>query len=290
MSYVKNGFRFGGPLTPVVKLLLILNSGLFVTQLVSAQFYPDYIETIFGLSYFGFFSHHYYWQIFTYMFLHGGWLHIIFNLLSLWMFGGDIEQRWGSKRFISYYIICGIGAGVFISIVNAYMTAKNPALAFVPTIGASGALYALLLAYGMTWPNREVLLYFLFPVKMKYLLIGFGLLEFFGTLNSIRGVEGNISHIGHVGGLVSGFILVMIYRKRQLKYSSSGNIFSRIWRKIRNRRKLNVINTRIRAKETIDRLLDKIAREGMSSLSSSERKELEHARKHYYPDNNDIIH
>jgi len=100
MTYVKNGFRFGGPLTPVVKFLLILNSGLFIAQLVFSQFNPDYIEALFGLSYFGFFSSHHYWQILTYMFLHGGWLHIIFNLLSLWMFGGDLEQSRGSKRFL----------------------------------------------------------------------------------------------------------------------------------------------------------------------------------------------
>ncbi|HEY1407238.1 MAG TPA: rhomboid family intramembrane serine protease [Spirochaetota bacterium] len=285
-----SGFRIGGPLTPAVKFLLICNFAIFIIQQIVALFSPELIDSLFGLSYYGIAQHHFFWQIFTYMFLHGGWIHIFFNLFSLWVFGGDLEQLWGSRRFISYYLFAGVGAGIFITLMNVFMTTRNPALGFVPTVGASGAIYALLLAYGMIWPNREVLVYFLFPVKIKYLLIFFGLIEFFGTLNSIRGVEGNISHIGHIGGLFTGFIILMAYRRKHPAYRSSSSLFSFVARKIRNRRKQKLITTRIQAKETIDRLLDKIAKQGMSSLSHAEKKELEWARKYYYPSEDEIIH
>lgn len=284
MSYQKTGFRIGGPLTLVVKSLIIINVIIFLAQEFAPTSYSEVFTVLFGLCPNTFISHHFYWQIFTYMFLHGGWAHILFNMLSLWMFGGDLEQKWGSRRFLFYYLTSGIGAGFFILLLNNFNAPDSN------TIGASGAIYGLLLAYGITWPNREVLLYFLFPVKIKYLLIVFGLLEFYFTFSSLNSSDGNISHIGHVGGIITGLVLVMIYRRNSVTVHSSGNVLSRIMRKIRNRRKLKVINTRIHAKETIDRLLDKIASEGMASLTSSEKKELERARKNYYPGDNDIIH
>jgi len=286
------GFRFGGPLTQTVKKLLIINGGIFLFQQFCNLFFPGVIENFFGLSQTGLISNFMIWQIFTYMFLHGGWFHIIFNLLVLWMFGGDLEDRWGKNLFLHYYIFSGVGAGVFIAIIN-YILYSNYGLS-PPTIGASGAIFGILLAYALTWPNREVLLYFLIPVKVKYLIIGLGVMEFFGTLSTVSGSGGNISHIGHLGGIISGYIYIVYKSKKQ----SSENLFSKgistyFNQKLKDKRikkKQKEIETRIKAKKIIDNLLEKIARDGMSSLSPNERRNLEWARKHYYPENGDIVH
>lgn len=281
----RTNIRFGGPLTQTVKLLLITNGIIFIIQQIAALFIPGHIEYFFGLSYKGLFVDGNYWQIFTYMVLHGSWFHILFNMLSIWMFAGEIELVLGQKKFILFYILSGLGAGLFISIMNyfafsAYML--NPV-----TIGASGAIYALFLAYGITWPEREVLIYFLFPVKIKYLLIVFGLIEFFGTLSSAMGSGGNISHIGHLGGLVFGFFIFKILSGQTGK---STGFFDQILKRRRLEKKQKSINERIKAKEIIDTLLVKIAKNGIASLSPEERKMLDWARKNYYPDNNETVH
>jgi membrane associated rhomboid family serine protease len=285
-------FRFGGPITPVVKKLMIINGAIFLLQLLVGIFAPGRIEYFFGLHHVGLLHQFMLWQPLTYMFLHGSFLHIFFNLFALWMFAGELELRWGSKTFLRYYIFSGIGAGIFIAIMNYIIFINNNATPI--TIGASGALYAILLAYGLTWPNREVLLYFLFPIKMKYLVIIFGAIEFFGTISSAHGSGGNISHIGHLGGLISGFIYIM-YKVRispvsRKKPGRGEGAVGDYLKKSRLKKKQEEIETRIQAKMIIDRLLEKIAREGMSSLTPKERKELEWARRHYYPDNSTTIH
>ncbi len=276
-------------MTPAVKQLMILNGSVFILQQIAGLFSPNMLEAIFGLSHGGFVGSFMLWQPVSYMFLHGGWLHIFFNLLGLWMFGGELEQIWGKNRFFRYYILSGIGAGLFIAIMNYYVALKFGTSAV--TIGASGAIYAILLAYGLTWPNREVLLYFLFPIKIKYLLIAFGLMEFFGTLSSAAGTGGNISHIGHVGGLITGFILYRSFMKSKGKSNVVKlSFFKRITKGFRLKQKKKQIDTRIEAKKIIDEILGKIARSGMSSLTPEEKKKLEWARKHYYPSNEDVLH
>jgi membrane associated rhomboid family serine protease len=285
--------RIGGPLTPVVKKLLIINGAIFITQQIAGLFYPGAMEQFFGLHHLGLTQEFKFWQILTYMFLHGGWFHILFNLLGLWMFAGELEQIWGRSLFLRYYMFCGIGAGLFIALMNYIMYARyqiNPV-----TLGASGAIYGILLAYGWTWPNRQVLLYFVIPIKVKYLVVIFGLIEFFGTLSTATGTGGNISHIGHLGGLVSGLIFMIVRMRKTgtIQKDSSGmkdNIVSRIMKKRRLIKKKKEIETRIQAKKIIDELLEKIARQGMSSLTQKEKTDLEWARKHYYPDNDEIIH
>jgi len=220
------------------------------------------------------------------MFLHGNFFHIFFNMFALWMFGSDLEELFGGKNFTRFYIYSGIVAGLCIAIMNWYIFNQHE---FNPTtIGASGAIYALLLAYGMIWPNREVFLYFLFPIKMKYLVLIFGAIEFFGTLASASGAGGNISHIGHLGGLITGFILLK--SKFWYQKTASFNPFSSFFRNYRLAKHRKRIEDRIKAKEIIDTLLDKITRYGFGSLTPEEKRQLEWARKHYYPDNNDIIH
>jgi membrane associated rhomboid family serine protease len=285
--------RIGGPMTPVVKRLIILNGAIFLFQQIMGLFYPNVIESIFGLHHVGFVQEFKLWQVITYMFLHGGWFHILFNLLSLWMFAGELEELWGSVLFLRYYLITGIGAGLCIALMNYYIYEQYHADPL--TIGASGAIYGILLAYGLTWPNRQVMLYFIIPVKIKYLVAIFGLIEFFGTLSTAAGTGGNISHIGHMGGLVTGLIYLLLLMKRtstgeHTEKKRGDNFISRALKKTRIEKKKKEIEKRIQAKKIIDELLEKIARHGMSSLSSQEKKNLEWARKNYYPDQDEILH
>lgn len=288
--YQRNvSFRFGGPVTPAVKKLMIINAAVFILQQLAGIFSPGYMESVFGLSHAGFAYSFMIWQPFTYMFLHGGWLHIIFNLVALWMFAGEVENLLGEKRFLRFYLLSGFGAGIFIAMMNYYVF-TNYGTAPV-TIGASGAIYAILLAYGITWPNREVLLYFILPVKIKYLLIAFGLMEFFGTLSTAAGSGGGISNIGHLGGLISGFFLFRSMRSGGISGTAGKkNILSEMEKKRRLKKKQDEINTRIQAKKIIDESLEKIAKSGMSSLSPDEKKKLEWARRHFYPSDNETMH
>jgi membrane associated rhomboid family serine protease len=285
-------FRFGGPITEIVKKLLIINAGIFLLQHILDLFLAGAFEHIFGLNHVGLLDEFKIWQLFTYMFLHGNLLHLFFNLLALWMFGGELEQRWGKKIFLQYYIFCGVGAGFFIAVMNFIVFTQygyNPI-----TIGASGAIYGILLAYGMTWPNREVLLYFLFPIKIKYLVIAFGLMEFLGTISSATGAGGTVSHIGHIGGLISGFIFIIYKRKKSRKNDSNNasksSKLNQFLMQERLKKKQQEIDKRIQAKNIIDTLLEKIAKGGMSSLTHKEKSDLEWARKHYYPNEEDIVH
>lgn len=297
MNSRRISIRIGGPLTPVVRNLLLANGILFIIQQVFGFFKPSYLEMIFGLSHAGLVQEFMLWQPLTYMFFHADWLHLLFNMLSLWMFAGELEQAWGSRRFLRFYVYSGTGAGLCIAAMNYFTFIRFGISPY--TIGSSGAIYAIFLAYALLWPHREVYLYFILPVKVRTLLIIFGLIEFLGTLGSALGHGGGVSHIGHVGGIFCGYLLLRLNseygyvssKSRQSSGFSSGKGFITSWlKKYRLRNKRSQIETRIRAKKIIDETLAKIAREGMNSLSSEEKKNLEWARKNYYPDNNQTLH
>lgn len=154
----------------------------------------------------------YLWQLATYMFLHGNFAHIFFNMYALLIFGVPIEQEWGSKRFLLYYFFTGAGAGLTIFTINFFFPGPGY---FYPTIGASGAVFGLLLAFGFLYPNAELLLFFFIPIKAKYLVVLYGLLELFLELS---GSAGNISHIGHLGGLFFGLMYFIFFRKHALSF------------------------------------------------------------------------
>ncbi len=283
--------RFGGPLTPMVLRIMIANGAVFffvtVLSLISASTGRALIHS-FALSHIGLVHEFKIWQLFTYMFLHVDFFHIFMNLFGLWMFSGDLEEQWGSATFFKFYIFSGIGAGICIAFMNVIIYDSygiNPL-----TMGASGALYAVLLAYGLTWPNREVLLWFVLPVKMKYLVIFFGLIEFFGSLNMAAGVGGNVSHIGHLGGILAGFLYLKYLMNRRNATNRRTGFFAEIMRKRKIEQTKKRIEKRNEAKRIIDELLEKIARQGMSSLTSEERKKLDWARKHYFPDRDETMH
>jgi membrane associated rhomboid family serine protease len=186
--YNQSGF---GMMTPAVKNLLLANVTVFLVQMLAPALVPIY--------YFGLVptlvTHHFFiWQLVTYMFLHGGFGHIFFNMFALWMFGVELERTWGTKEFLKFYFLTGIAAGISTTIFNW----NSP----IPTIGASGAIYGILAAYALFFPDRYVYLYFLFPIKMKYLALILGAFEF---LSAYSQSNTGIAHIAHLGGMVVGF-------------------------------------------------------------------------------------
>ena len=181
----------GGAVTPVVKFLLIVNVVVFFLQL----FLPSEVLVWFGLVPYLVWHHFYLWQVFTYQFLHGGLGHIIINMLGLWMFGCDLERRWGSDFFLRYYFVSVLGGGILNAILLPSQT--------VPSIGASAGVYGILLAYGLIYPNRIVYVYFLFPIKMKYLVIFMGLISLY---SSLAATQGGIAHLAHLGGMAFGYL------------------------------------------------------------------------------------
>ena len=195
MTYYRYRFSFGYGLTPIIKNLMIIMGAVFLLQM----FVSGWIDLYFGLVPILVWKKYFLWQLLTYMFLHGGFSHILFNLLALWMFGGELENYWGSKRFLFYFLFCGIGAGICTVVFTPYQ--------FIPVIGASGAIYGMLLAFGWLFPNRLIYIYFLFPIPAKYFVIIFGLIELFA---SMEGTRGGVAHLTHLGGLLFG-LLYMLY-------------------------------------------------------------------------------
>ena len=199
--YSYQRFFFGGPLTPVVKSILIACGATFILQHLAGE----RMLFIFGLIPRMVWNDFFLWQLVSYIFLHGDIFHLLFNLLALYMFGCELERLWGSRFFLKYFFITGIGAGI----CTVFFT---PSL-LIPTIGASGAVFGILLAYALYYPNQIVYLNFLFPIKIKYLVLIYGLLTFYFSLS---GTGGNIAHIAHLGGMGFGFFYLNFYSFKHL--------------------------------------------------------------------------
>ncbi len=203
--YERGGFSVGGSLSTMVRLLIAWNVIFFLIQILAGRFVrglDGLIVTYLGLTPALVTGHGWIWQLATYMFLHGGFFHILLNMLALWMFGSELEYLWGSKRFLQYYFITGIGAAITNTLVQPH--------SMIPIIGASGAIYGLLLAYGMYFPERRIYLYFLFPIPAKYFVIIFGGLEF---LEAFSRSHDGVAHIAHLGGILFGFLYLRLYRR-----------------------------------------------------------------------------
>tara|TARA_B100000902_G_scaffold400026_1_gene474721 strand:+ start:500 stop:1096 length:597 start_codon:yes stop_codon:yes gene_type:complete len=184
-------------LPDVVKNLLIINILLFIAQ----QSFPNYLEYHLGLHSFN--SNHFnLYQVITYGFLHGDISHLIFNMFPLYMFGRVLENTWGSKRFLNFYLLTAIGAGIVQLITSD----------FGLTIGASGAVFGLLAGFGMLFPNTKLFLLIPpVPIKAKYFVIGYAILE---LIAGVRAVEGdNIAHFAHLGGAIVGYIIIKYWQK-----------------------------------------------------------------------------
>jgi membrane associated rhomboid family serine protease len=188
-------YTFGGPATRAVKTIIVANIAVYVLQVFARFLGTPFFEIYFGLIPANVTHGFMIWQFATYMFLHGGVFHILFNMLMLYMFGNDLERQWGSRRFVRYYFVTGIGAGICSWAVGMNSTSI--------TIGASGAIYALLLAYGLTYPNRIVYFSFLFPIRVKWMVLIMGGIAF---LSSIGGSSDGIAHVAHLGGMLAGYL------------------------------------------------------------------------------------
>ncbi|MBO6576973.1 MAG: rhomboid family intramembrane serine protease [Rhodothermales bacterium] len=193
---------------PVIKNLLIINGLVFLAQFVPST---NYLLTnwfaLWPLDFSGTprlpgSGQFWPWQLLTYGFLHAGVTHILFNMFGLWMFGVQLENAWGSNRFLVFYVVSVVGAGL---IQLAVVTFSGE---FYPTVGASGGVFGLLMAFGMMFPNQPIYLYFLFPIPAKYFVILFGILELY------LGVQGgtNIANFAHLGGMLFAFLLIQYWR------------------------------------------------------------------------------
>src|SRR5215469_2417988 len=201
-----------GYLTPGVKWLLISNTAMFLLTYLGGPAVSNQATLLLGLRAEAVVHILMVWQVVTYMFLHAGITHILFNMLALWMFGMTLEQDWGTRRFLKYYFLCGIGAGICDVAVNAMIGNWS-----THTIGASGAIFGLLMAFGVLYPNTTVLFMFIFPMKAKYMVMIVGAIAFLGALN----VNSGVSNIAHLGGMAFGYAyLRMRFFKLDLGYFS----------------------------------------------------------------------
>jgi len=276
MAYASRSFGFGfsGMLTPVVKRLLIANVAVYFVTLIVGQG--------FMVEWFGFHPSRIVfrpWGAVTYMFLHGDLMHLAVNMLVLFFFGPPLESRWGEREFVRFYVICGLG-GVALSYL------------FLPAsvIGASAAMYGLMLAFAMNWPEVPIYVWGIFPVKAKYLV---GFLFVLTLLSAAQGSGGNVAHFAHLGGLLAGLIYLKAdwrprHHLRQAKRAAS------------RKRRLAIVpgkededegaaggeSTRHPGEESalydrVDAVLDKISAEGMSSLTSEELELLDQVSKRH---------
>ena len=293
----------------ITKNLLIINVLAFAAYYVLKMQGID-LNDILGLHFF-LASDFKIYQLLTYMFMHGGLEHLFFNMFALWMFGSVIERVWGPKKFLFYYIVCGIGAGVAQEVVQyaTYMYEDMGAYQYVnvngvqvttdayinlwTTIGASGAVYGILLAFGMIFPNERLFIIpFPFPIKAKWLIVGYIAIELFSAMS---GPGDGVAHMAHLGGMLFGFLLIRYWQKhpdssQRFGRSKGQEFFDQLKQKYEARQ-----GTRMKAEHTadprresdeeynarkrqnqeeVDAILDKIRKSGYDSLTKEEKKKL----------------
>lgn len=294
MSYYRPGFLGGFSFfPPVIKALLISNIAIWLLlDLLLSRF------TVSGVPIFALFSEYlalwpigmnfYPWQLLTYMFMHGGFWHLFFNMLALWMFGMELENTWGSRRFILFYLTCGLGAGIANLFVAPLLGPAGP------TVGASGAVFGVLIAFGMLFPDRPIYIYFLLPIKAKYFVaIYIGLELFYG----VTGTTDGVAHFAHLGGAAVGFVYLLadmnLIPVRRWWSQLQGGLrratpSGKKWppREEIHDARFYDINTGKRLhddrdvnQEVIDAILDKISKGGYQSLTEEEKRILNEASR-----------
>lgn len=287
------GFSF---FPPAIKTLLIINVliylfvNLFISNLklgtvnIGAAFFKLFaLQPIFSGTKSLYSGPFFPWQLFTYMFLHGDFTHIFFNMFALWMFGVELENLWGTKRFLFYYFLCGLGAAV----ANLFIA---PLFSTVgPTIGASGAVYGILVAFGYLFPNRYIYIYFMIPLKAKYLVVLYMLLELFAVASQSNT---GIAHFAHLGGAVVGFIYLVSTFNRRLRIfdssrftksfsdrsstytpppDTSANIYDAEYTEVDNY-KSDYDRQMAELRRKVDSILDKLGKYGYDSLTDEEKR------------------
>lgn len=291
----------------ITKNLLIINVLAFFATWVFEKQGLDLTAT-FGLHFFMATDFSFY-QLVTYLFMHGSFMHLFFNMFAVWMFGTVMERVWGPKRFLIYYLVCGIGAGIiqegvqYINYANENLAAYDfvmtssgritteAYLNLWTTVGSSGAVYAILLAFGMTFPNeRMFIIPFPFPIKAKWLIGGYIVIEVWSALNT---PGDGIAHMAHLGGMLFGFLLIRYWRKHpniEQRFNGQNGFFQQMKKQYENKRR-NTFHYQPstetprweehKEKEEdsarqaeIDAILDKIRKSGYDSLTKEEKKKL----------------
>lgn len=203
------------------------------------------------------------WQFVTYIFIHGNFLHILFNMYTLFICGMPVEHAWGGRRFLFYYLFTGIGAGLTIFVINWLVGGP---MYESPTIGASGAVFGILLAFGMLYPNVEILVFFVLPMKAKYFVVILGLIELYTLFQA--GFASPISHTGHLGGILFGLIYFAVIRKHDIKFKSK-LIKARLKREF-DRRELKAEGSGDAGHQQLLQILRKVKASGADSLTDDE--------------------
>jgi len=242
--------------TDAIKTLISVNFAIFILQSISSS------ETMF-FSNFGLvpklvWSQLKIWQPITYMFFHGDIWHVLINMFVLWMFGSELERAWGKKNFLRFYFITGVGSGLGTMLFGLQ--------SMVPIVGASGAVYGVLLAYGVMFPNRTVYLYGIIPIKSIWFVIGIGVIAFFSSFNNFT----NISHLTHLFGMIIGYI----YLKRPVHFRT---LWFSVFKKVleyKIQKQETKLSHSIEMERDLNSILDKINREGFKSLTEEEEERL----------------
>ncbi|HXT69765.1 MAG TPA: rhomboid family intramembrane serine protease [Vicinamibacterales bacterium] len=225
-----------GPMTPAVKAIVIANVAVFLACFFMVSFaHSELISDVLGLSPSAVFEGGQVWRLVTYMFVHDatGFMHILFNMLALWMFGVDLERRWGTRGFVKYYAVTGIGAGVCTALVALLPYAVTRDIYTHVTIGASGAIYGLLFAWALLFPHRNMLFMFIFPLPAR---VAASLMGGMAFLAAITGTNGSVAEATHLAGLVVGWLYLS--GPTSLKLSVQYRLTK--WRMDRMRKKFNV--------------------------------------------------
>ena len=276
-------------LPPITKNLLIINVLMYVASWVLPRYGFD-LNRLLGLHFFmaSDFRLH---QFFTYLFMHGSIEHLFFNMFALWMFGGIMEQVFGQKRFLIYYLVCGVGAGVMQELVQfIHYTAILSEIGAVPahqladalnvwnTVGASGSIYGILLAFGMFFPEERMFIIPIpFPIKAKYFVVGYAVIELLSAM--LRSNDG-IAHMAHLGGMLFGLILILHWRypgglqkrfgkwwgswhKPKMKIHRGGGKFSD---------EMDYNERRNARQQEVDRILEKVKKRGYGALTEEEKR------------------
>lgn len=282
------GFKF---FPPVIKALLISNVSLFLLASFFGMFrigslpLESIINFVFALYPLG--NGFQVWQLLTYMFMHGGFQHLFLNMFALWMFGMELENTWGSRKFLLYYLVCGVGAGLSNLFIGPLFGPTGP------TVGASGSIYGVLLAFGLMFPDRPIFLYFLLPIRARFFVLFYIILEIF---SGVTGSADGIAHFAHLGGAAVGFIFLLIdmdkipLRKLWYEWRMTMTRPSRYGDQYRMQNRDEVSSARHYDthgtdedegvdQERIDEILDKISKYGYQSLSEEEKRILFDASK-----------
>ncbi|MBQ6771928.1 MAG: rhomboid family intramembrane serine protease [Bacteroidales bacterium] len=298
-QFSPTGFKV---LPTIVKNILIINVLMYLATITLTRFNIDLTDVL-GLHFFRASDFRIY-QIITYMFMHANFGHLFFNMFALWMFGNTLENLWGSKRFLLFYMVCGIGAGLCQELVQyiqyttslaQYSTVNlggqivtmDTYLNMMNTVGASGAVYGLLLAFGMMFPNSMIYFYFLIPIKAKWFVIGYAVIE---LITGLTGFD-NVAHFAHLGGMLFGLLLILYWRKnpagqdknfRKLKdiiqsWKDRSRTKYTPFEEIRDEQRVSrddgeYNRQKAERERNVDAILDKISKSGYASLTDEEKE------------------